>query len=84
MKSTVIITTVITIGVILGAMRVWMGFTFPPEDFQWLQAYKDAAHLFMGGLGVAWWIQRQTWQWVLFLLLSVLEVGVAVASRFGC
>ena len=69
------------IGGILGAMRIWMGFNVTPESFHWTQAYKDAAHLFMGGLFVAAKRDSQKWQWLLFWGLSALEVAVAVLSR---
>lgn len=71
----------LAIGVVLAATRVWIGFNIEPEPFHWVQAYKDTAHLFMGGLAVAWWIKRLRWQWYLFWGLSIVEVIVAVASR---
>lgn len=37
-----------------------------------------SAHLFMGGLFVAWWLQRLSWQWRLFWLLNAVEVATAV------
>jgi hypothetical protein len=43
--------------------------------------YKDAAHLFMGGLFSAAIIQGRGWQWWIFGLLSGWEVFVAVGSR---
>ena len=66
---------------LIGAMRIWMGFNVPTESFEWLQVYKDVAHLFMGGLFVAWRIVRQKWQKYLFVGLCALEIVVAVASR---
>lgn len=44
--------------------------------------YKDVAHLFIGGLFVAWLLQRQPWQKVLFWALCAWEVFVAIGSRF--
>jgi hypothetical protein len=73
--------TTIAIGVVLAVIRIVMGATSEPEAFQLLQAYKDAAHIFMGGLGVAWWHMRQAWQWKLFWCLNAVEVAVAVLSR---
>lgn len=71
----------ITIGVVLAILRIWIGSISEPEAFHWVQAYKDAAHLFIGGLAVAWWIQRQKWQWRLFWILNIIEVTVAILSR---
>lgn len=71
----------IMFGVFLAVVRVWIGFTVEPEPFAMTQAYKDTAHLFMGGLAVAAWRDRQAWQHVLFWGLCVLEVAVAVFSR---
>ena len=50
--------TTILIGVLLAAVRIWLGFNIEPESFRWDQVFKDAAHLFMGGLAVAWWFNR--------------------------
>lgn len=71
----------IIIGVLFGIARVWLGFNVEPESFEWAQAYKDAAHLFIGGLAVAWWFQRKWWQWNMFWALNAVEVVVAVWSR---
>jgi len=73
--------TTLVFAVALAAVRIWMGFNVEPESFQWVQLYKDVAHLFMGGLFVAWWIKRQRWQWQLFWALNAVEVAVAVFSR---
>jgi len=73
--------TTVAIGLVLAVARVWIGFNVEPESFAWSQAYKDVAHLFMGGLAVAWWIKRLRWQWWLFWALNIVEVGVAIASR---
>jgi peptidoglycan/LPS O-acetylase OafA/YrhL len=71
----------IAFGLLLVVGRVWLGMHHPPESFEWIQAYKDTAHLFMGGLAVAWWFQRKRWQWWLFWALNVVEVAVAILSR---
>lgn len=75
--------TTLAIGIGLAIARIWIGFHVAPESFSWFQAYKDSAHLFMGGLAVAWWFQRTRWQWWLFWSLNVIEVTVAVLSRVG-
>lgn len=85
----------IAFGLLLAAGRVLIGMNHPPESFDWLQAYKDTAHLFMGGLFIAAWyaqpgswsslmfwrIKRLKWQWWLFWLLNVVEVTMAILSR---
>ena len=71
----------ILIGSVLAAVRIWMGLNIEPEVFEWLQAYKDVAHVFIGGLAVAWWFQRSDWQWWLFWALNAVEVSVAILSR---
>jgi hypothetical protein len=65
------------------AIRVWMAAAVPPESPTWIDVYKDVAHLFVGGLFVAWYIQRGRWQWRLFWLLNAVEVAAAVYSRMG-
>lgn len=72
----------IAFGLLLAAIRIWIGFSVPPESFSLVQVFKDVAHLFMGGLFVAWYIQRQSWQFWLFWWLNILEVVVATLSRF--
>lgn len=54
----------IIIGILLGCLRVAgiKGIFF-----------QAIAHLFMGGLAVAWWEQRTRWQLWLFIFLTVLE-----------
>lgn len=71
----------LAIAALLAAARIWLGFNVEPEAFQWVQVYKDSAHLFMGGLAVAWWYGRHDWQWLLFCAMCVLEVTVAILSR---
>lgn len=73
--------TTISVGILLAALRIWIGANVEPESFSWLQAYKDAAHLFIGGLAVAMWLQRHLWQWRLFWMLNIVEVTVAILSR---
>ena len=74
-------TTMIVIGMVLAVSRIWVGVNIEPESFQWVQVYKDAAHMFMGGLAVAWWHKQYHWQWLLFWTLNVVEVAVAIWSR---
>jgi len=71
----------ILIGIILALIRIWMGFNIEPDSFHWTQAYKDTAHLFMGGLLVSAWIASSRWKWVLFWSLNIVEVAVAIFSR---
>lgn len=75
MKATMLV------GLLLIVSRIWMGLNIEPDPFHWVQAYKDVAHLFMGGLFVAWWVKRHRWQWWLFWVLNAVEVSVAVWSR---
>ncbi len=70
-------------GLALIIVRVWIGFSVPLESITFVDLYKDVAHLFMGGLAVAWWLQRNRWQWWLFWALNAVEVVVAVWSRIG-
>ena len=71
----------ILFGMLLIVIRIWIGCTVEPEQFNWVAAFKDTAHLFMGGLAVAWWIQKHPWQWKLFWVLNLVEIAVAVLSR---
>jgi len=71
----------IAFGLVLAASRIWLAFEVEPEAFSWLHVYVDVAHLFMGGLAVAWWHQERKWQWYLFWFLNVVEVAAAVGSR---
>jgi len=71
----------ILLGVLLALSRIYLGFNVEPEEFHWISVYKDTAHLFMGGLFVAWYIKRYKWQWYLFWALNIVEVAVAVFSR---
>lgn len=80
-KDRVSFQIVLVFGVVLAALRVLFAFLFEPEPATWMGVYKDVAHLFMGGLGTAWYLQRREWQWELFWMLNLVEVVVAVASR---
>ena len=71
----------ILVAVILAVLRIYIGATVEPPKMDLVDVYKDAAHLFIGGLFVAWWIRRQAWQMVVFVLLNVVEVAVAIWSR---
>lgn len=73
--------TTIAIGLTLAVARIWIGCNVAPEAFAWDQAYKDSAHLFIGGLAVAAWRDEHAWQWRLFSGLCILEVTVALWSR---
>lgn len=73
--------SVIAFGVILAVARVYIGLTIEPEHMTIVAVYKDVAHLFIGGLAVAWWIQRCPWQWYLFWVLNSVEVATAIISR---
>lgn len=73
--------TTIAIGVILAILRIWIGYVVPPEHITLVDLFKDTAHLFIGGLGAAWWYARKPWQWDLFWTLNAVEVSVAVWSR---
>ncbi len=75
------IRTTIAISIVLTAARILIGLKFPPEQFQWIQAYKDTAHIFTGALAMAWWIQRASWQKRLFWFMCAIEIAVAVFSR---
>lgn len=68
-------------GMALAILRTALALEHPPEPFTWFNAYKDIAHVYVGGLGVAWWIQRQQWQIVLFVGLNGVEVAAAIYSR---
>lgn len=46
------------------------------------EVYKDAAHLFVGGLFVAWRIQKNKWQKYLFIIMCAWELLIASGSRF--
>lgn len=69
------------VGTLLCILRVIIGCTIQPESFALVQVFKDMAHLFMGGLCVALWIDQQKWKHILFWGMCVLEITVAVMSR---
>ena len=75
--------TLLTISVILGLLRLYIGSEIEPESPTWLDVYKDMAHVFIGGLGVLWWLFRKDdpMYAVLFWWLCFLEVAVAILSR---
>lgn len=73
--------TTIAFAIVLAALRIYIGFACVPEHFTWVSAFKDVAHLFMGGLLVALWMQRKRWQHITFWSMNALEVAVAVLSR---
>jgi hypothetical protein len=72
---------VIAAALLLAIGRVWIGATISPQPVRVDSIFKDVAHVFIGGLFVAAWIQRQRWQWVTFWALNAVEVAVAVWSR---
>lgn len=75
---------VIIFAVVLGLLRVLIGITVEPEPITWVGAYKAVAHLFMGGLFVAWLgqpVPYGRWMGATFGLLCLLELGVALWSR---
>jgi hypothetical protein len=71
--------TCILIGVLFILSRIWLGWN-PLPDF-WMDVYKDAAHVFVGGIGGAWLASGKSWRWRLFWSLNITEVAVAVLSR---
>lgn len=72
----------ITILVLITAVALAIGRLFvSPGKPTKVDLYKDAAHLFMGGLFVAAMIQGHAWQWWTFGLMSAWEVFVAIGSR---
>lgn len=84
--------TVVTIGIVFAILRIMLAFIVPPETFVWrtfgMSCFKDASHLFIGGLVVAWWYEhRSGWNAKsfafgnLFWFLCVIETVVAIASR---
>lgn len=72
---------IITIALVLGLLRIWIGAKFAPEPFKWLNVYKDIAHIYIGGLIVAWYYEKELWQAYTAIGLTVLEVTVAIWSR---
>lgn len=68
--------------VILVGMLLMIGRLFVhPEHPTAADVYKDIAHIFIGGLFVAWRFQRHPWQKILFWALCLWEVFVAIGSR---
>lgn len=72
---------VLLFAAVLAVIRVWIGLNVQPESFEWVQAYKDVAHVFMGGLYVSWRYSRKHWQRDLFWGMCAIEVVVATLSR---
>lgn len=68
-------------GLLLIAMRIVIAVRFPPESASMVGSYQAVAHLFVGGLAVAYYFQRKRWQAVLFWLLIAVEISAAVLSR---
>lgn len=75
MKTTLLICAAFIVG------RIAIGVTIPPEHATFTDFFKDAAHLFIGGLATAAWIHKNKTLWILFWALIVVEVAVAVLSR---
>lgn len=75
----------ILLGIFLAAARIWIGLNIEPEPASWAGAYQAVAHLFVGGLAVAWYYQPRwiNWQWTLFWTLNIVEVATAILSRMG-
>lgn len=73
--------TVLVVGLLFAIGRVWLGVNVEPDAFTWPAAYKAAAHLFVGGLAVSAWRDKQAWQLSLFWGLCGLEIAVAIWSR---
>lgn len=65
----------------LAIVRVYLGMYVEPESFTWVNAYKDMAHVFIGGLLVAAWLKKNRTLWFLFWALNIVEVTVAIWSR---
>ena len=75
-------TCVLLLALLLALARVWIGMNIaPPAHISGVDVFKDAAHVFMGGLFVGWYIQRKPWQWRLFWAMNWLEVAAAILSR---
>lgn len=74
----------IAIGLVLAAIRVWIGVAITPEHLSGqalaVNCYKDVAHIFVGSLIPSAW-KSNGWQRWLFWGLCALEVAVAVISR---
>jgi len=71
----------IIFGILFGIVRVVIGATVTPSSPTLVDVFKDAVHLYMGGLFVAWRFQKTDWQKWLFWSLCALEVAVAALSR---
>ena len=65
----------------LAAIRGFMVVGVPPRPASLLLSYEAAAHVFVGGLFVAWRYTRDRRRLWLFVALCVIEVVAAIASR---
>lgn len=78
-------TVIILIGVMIAAIRVWMGFAVEPvripADRLLVECYKDGAHIFIGAVLGALIVQGKAWQRLLFWSLCLVETIVAISSR---
>lgn len=74
--------TTLAIGLALAVIRIWIGFNIHPESFHWIQAYKDSAHLFMGGLAVSWWVNRVKYRDVCIMLKNCVDVNLYETCTF--
>lgn len=70
----------IYLGFALAFLRVLFVIDGKPESVIAWQSFQAVAHLFVGGLFVAWCFQRQDWQKRLFWSLVAVEVLSAAFS----
>lgn len=73
--------TTILLSILLILSRIWVAYSFEPESASIVGSYQAFAHLFVGGLIVAWFCQRKAYQAWLFCILVAVEVSAAVLSR---
>lgn len=71
--------TVCLMALALGVIRLFV----PPTRGDWVDIYKDVAHVFVGMLIPGAWSGKEPLYRILFWLLCILEVAVAVISRQG-
>ena len=84
---------IILFSVLLGAIRIWMGFNVEPHSASLTGVYQSVSHLFIGGLCVSWWRDGEDsslkgfvswiygWKMKTIVALCLLEIAVAVLSR---
>jgi len=72
---------VLLVAVTLALGRIYLGYTTTPEPVTTVAVFKDFAHLFVGGLFVAWWLTKQNYLWYTFLGLCIVEIVVATLQR---